>query len=196
MHADDHTVAIEVSRWFERTLELCDRALFVGGDEAHRQAAALGTLTRNARMLVQGEIDAEGKLYTPLVLTLASTCRRLQLTPGPKEWLAAIRNVLELGPRLQEVSEAAPWLVPGRSVEVFKRQMDEALSQAGVTDQPTILARENRRIALGLALNWGMRTLVAYAREQPPGAPTGKQDLAWLRGLLATLTSGRAEASS
>jgi hypothetical protein len=186
---DDHNVAIELSRWFETILALCDRGLFVGGDDAHRQAAVLGTLTQNARQLAREEIDAEGKLYPPLLLTLAAICRRLQLTPGPKEWLAAIRNVRDLRPQLQEVSEAAPWLLSGRAVEVFKRHMDEALVQAGVTDRATILASENRRLALGLALNWGMRTLIAYALEQAMGAPSEKQDLAWLRGLLADLSS-------
>ena len=40
---------------------------------------------------------------------------------------------------------------------------------AGVTDRPTILAEENRRVSLGLAVNWGLRFLIAYALEtQPP----------------------------
>ena len=74
---DDHNVAIELSRWFETILALCDRGLFVGGDDAHRQAALLGTLTRNARQLAREEIDTEGKIYSPLLLTLAAICRLL-----------------------------------------------------------------------------------------------------------------------
>ncbi|MBI5515221.1 MAG: hypothetical protein HY909_15700 [Deltaproteobacteria bacterium] len=183
----EERAAVELRDWFNGVLSLCDRTVFaVATREPHRQAAVLSVLTRNAKAIVHGELDRGGALYTPLCFVLAAACRRLDLAPGEREWLSAIKNVHRLEGQLREVGEASAWPV-GTPASIFKQHLDEALVNAGVTDRPTILDHHNRQLALGLAANWGLRFLVAYAMETPsrPGAPTEAQDLAWVRRAVA-----------
>jgi hypothetical protein len=176
--------ASELQVWFQNLLVLCDRTVFaVATHEPHKQAAVLGVLTRNAKMIVHGELDQAGALYTPLCFTLAAACRRVGVDPGEREWLSAIKNVFRLEGQLREVVGAVVWPV-GTPASIFKEQFDEALINAGVTDRPTILDAHNRQLALGLAVNWGLRFLVAYALEMklPASDTTAKaQDLGWVR---------------
>jgi hypothetical protein len=135
---------------------------------------------------VHSELDPGGALYGPICFVLAASCRRLRIEPGEREWIAAIKNVLRLDARVREVAETAA-LPLGTPAAIFKQQLDEALVNAGVTDRPTILDRHNREVALGLAANWAMRFLIAYALETteqaPDGVPTA-HDLGWLRRTL------------
>ncbi len=176
--------ASELRVWFSSLLGLCDRTVFaVSTQEAHRQAAMLGVLTRNAKTLIHGALDSGGDLYTPLCFVLAAACRRLGLEPGDREWRSAIKNVLRLKHELGSVRDQAA-LPVGSAAAIFKEQLDEALVNAGVTDRPTILDRHNRDLALGLAVNWGLRFLVAYALELSVAAPEAEhdvRDLGWVR---------------
>ena len=176
--------ASELRAWFQNLLALCDRTVFaVATHEPHKQAAVLGVLTRNAKTIVHGELDQVGALYTPLCFMLAAACRRVDVEPGEREWLSAIKNVLRLEGQLREVAGTVAWPV-GTPASIFKEQLDEALINAGVTDRPTILDHHNRQLALGLAVNWGLRFLVAYALEMtlPVSDTTAKaQDLGWVR---------------
>ena len=178
--------AIELRDWLKSVLGFCDRTQFaVATHEPHKQAAILGVLTMNAKLLVHSELDDAGALYTPLCFVLAAACRRLAVVPGEREWLSAIKNVHRLDLQLHEVIEASPWPV-GSPASIFKQQLDEALTNAGVTDRPTILDHHNRQLALGLAVNWGLRFLVSYALETTPhsGKATEAQDLRWVQRVV------------
>ena len=53
--------AIELRDWLKTVLRFCDRTLFaVATHEPHKQAAILGVLTRNAKLLVHSELDDAG----------------------------------------------------------------------------------------------------------------------------------------
>jgi hypothetical protein len=69
-------------------------------------------------------------------------------------------------------------------VRLLKEQMDEALLNAGLAGVPTFLDVEGRWIALGLAINWGIRLLCAYALESDVPADPTRHDLGWIRELL------------
>jgi len=176
--------ASELQTWFQNLLVLCDRTVFaVATHEPHKQAGILGVLTRNAKTIVHGELDQVGALYTPLCFTLAAACRRVGVEPGEREWLSAVKNVLRLESQLREMAGSVTWPV-GTPASIFKEQLDEALINAGVTDRATILDHQNRQLALGLAVNWGLRFLVAYALEMTlPALNTAAkaQDLGWVR---------------
>jgi hypothetical protein len=176
--------ASELQAWFLKLRALCDRTVFaVSTHEPHNQAAVLGVLTRNAKIVVHSELDRVGALYMPLCFTLSAACRRVAVEPGEREWFSAIKNVLRLEGQLRDVAGSVDWPV-GTPASIFKEQLDEALINAGVTDRPTILDHHNRQLALGLAVNWGLRFLVAYALEitLPASDATAKvQDLSWVR---------------
>jgi hypothetical protein len=191
MTADLERAAGELCSWFSQLLALCDRTVFaVSTHEPHRQAAVLGVLTRNAKIIVHGELDAAGALYTPLCFVLGAACRRLGVEPSDRQWLSAISNVLRLEEQLRDAG-ATMALAIGTPAGIFKQQLDEALINAGVTDRPTILDRHNRDLALGLGLNWGLRFLVAYALEAGPQAQDNAPDARDLRWVKHTVRQGQ-----
>jgi hypothetical protein len=62
--------------------------------------------------------------------------------------------------------------------------LDDAIDAAGLGSQVTILDERNRRLALGLSVNWGIRTLLAYATEAKIAksrASPPTRDLSWVR---------------
>jgi hypothetical protein len=76
----------------------------------------------------------------------------------------------------------------GNPAVVFKQEVDEAISQASVAGGVSYLNRENRQVALGLAINWGMRLLLAYALKCSPSTNrSSRKDLAWLASLVRPL---------
>ncbi len=50
---------------------------------------------------------------------------------------------------------------------LFKAEFVEAIRQAGLVEDTSFLSKEDRQVAIGLAVNWGMRLLLAYALETP-----------------------------
>lgn len=179
-----------MTEWFRDLLRLCDQVFFgISTNKRHRQAAILNVLAHNAKILVASEMDKHGELFMPLCLTLAAACRRLDVEPHAGQWRSAVENVLQLELRLRAAAPSLPSLgfSPITSAAIFKQHLDEALVNAGVTDRPTILDQHNRRLSMGLAANWGMRFLLAYALEtsgDPAGRPADARDLSWIRALL------------
>lgn len=183
------SVPAELDRWFKSLQGLCDLHLFsVSPSEGHRDAAILGTLTRNGRILVESKLDRAGNLYTPLCFVLAAAARRLRAEVTPRHWRAALEAVQVAGRQLgsgDAADGADLGVVFGTPAGVFKNLMDEALVNAGVTGHPTILDHENRQLALGLAVNWGLRFLIAYALEATDARRhRGARDLPWIRELV------------
>ena len=56
----------------------------------------------------------------------------------------------------------------GSPALLFKQEFDEAINQASVAGGVSYLNKEDRQVALALAINWGMRLLLAYALECVP----------------------------
>jgi len=194
--SDPKGVTVQLHDWFVSILHLTERRVFsVAPEGPHRDAVVLDTLKRNARILSQAELDHDGKLYSPLCFFLAAACRKLGTSLAVGHWRAAISNVLDLQNQLMSTrSESdAVGLDVGSPAVLFKREFDEAIRQSGLGDIASYLDKEDREVALGLAINWGMRFLIAYALECSRSNGSGRKDLAWVASVVRPLTtaSGR-----
>jgi len=180
-------VATQLADWFADIIRLWSSVYFDWStSSAHREAAILEILSRNAKILLEAPLDERGDLYKPLTLVLAATCRRHGVIPTARHWLAAVRNTRDLRARVASAKAQRFALALDTPASVFKDLLGQALIDAGVTDRPTVLVEQNRRASLGLALNWGLRFLVAYAleiRTTPPRGRAEPHDLRWVRSL-------------
>jgi len=180
-----------LQQWFDEVVRLISRAVFdVAPEGPHRDAVVLNVLTRNARQLRALDIDRRGALYNPLCLFLAAACRWLRVHLGRGHWEAAVINVISLTQQLRSLRDASAGvgLEIGDPVRLLKGQMDEALLNAGVAGAPTFVDADGRRIALGLAINWGIRLLCAYALQSDVPADPSRRDTGWIRDLLRPLS--------
>lgn len=189
--SSDSVVASQLADWFTDVVRLWRSAYFDWSTSPrHRDAAILETLSRNAKFVIEGQLDDEYRLYKPLSLALAAACTQLDAVPTSKNWLAALRNVQEVRSRLSSLRSEELALPLGTPASLFRDLFSEALVHAGVTDRPTALVEENRRASLGLAVNWGLRFLIAYALEchPPRSRRRNVRDLAWVRSLITSLS--------
>lgn len=191
MESDPKSAAEQLHDWFRSVLHLTDESLFsIVPEGPHRDAVVLDVLKRNARVLSESELDSEGKLYSPLCFFLAAACRKLGASLGVGHWRAAVDNVVHLQGQIGGVraESATVGLEIGSPALLFKQEVDEAINQAGLIGGVSYLNKESRQVALGLAINWGMRLLLAYALECRP-AMTGhnRRDLAWVAQLVGPL---------
>ncbi|MEO8657056.1 MAG: hypothetical protein ABI693_01220 [Bryobacteraceae bacterium] len=141
----------------------------------------------------EAKLATDGKLYSPICFFLAAACRRLQTTLGVGHWRAALENVRDLQNRLATSRSDSDHigLDIGTPATLFKAEFDEAIRQAGLIDGTSFLSKEDRQVALGLAINWGVRLLLAYAVETRPSSPLSeRQDLAWLAELVGPSNAG------
>jgi hypothetical protein len=191
---DLNAAANELSDWFQSVQRLTDAGLFsIAPEGPHRDAVVLDALRRNARIVYGAELNADGKLYSPLCFFLAAACRHLRASLGVGHWRAALANVRDLQQRLahSRSESVSIGLDLGTPATLFKAEFDEAIRQAGFVDETSFLSKEDRQIAIGLAINWGMRLLLAYAVVTPrPDQPSEKKDLAWLRERLGSAAAG------
>jgi hypothetical protein len=187
---DPQSVAGQLHDWFGSILRLTEESLFsVAPEGPHRDAVVLDTLRRNARILSQSELDNEGELYGPLCFFLAAGCRRLGTSLAAGHWRAAMNNVIDLKNRLVSTRDEsyAVGLDIGSPAVVFKREFDEAIHQSGLAGGASYLCKEDREVALGLAINWGMRLLIAYALECSRSLGSDRKDLAWVGSVVKPL---------
>jgi hypothetical protein len=191
MQSELLSAAKQLDDWFRSILHVSDETLFGMAPEGpHRDAVVLDALRRNARILSQSDLDDEGKLYSPLCFFLAAACRKLGASLGVGHWRAALENVIHLQQRLvsARAESAIVGLETGSPVVLFKQELNEAINQAAIVGGAGYLDREDRQVALGLAINWGMRLLLAYASGYTrPATDAGRKDLAWLAGLMGPL---------
>jgi len=188
------SAARELHHWFADVLDATDKSVFgIAPEGPHRGAVVLDVLSRNGRLLAGAEPDHEGRLYTPLCLFLAAACRKLNVSLGAGHWRAAIGNMLQLRRQLTaDTKSTSLGLELGGPVHLFYNELKQSITKAGLAGVPTLLNPENKEIALGLAINWALRFLLAYAMECPAlGPPSeGRKDLAWIASLLADLREG------
>ena len=189
---DPQSVAGQLHDWFESILRLTEESLFgVAPEGPHRDAVVLDTLKRNAPILSQAELDNEGKLYGHLCFFLAAACRRLRTSLAAGHWRAAMNNVIDLQNRLvsSRNESYAVGLDIGTPAVVFKREFDEVIHQSGLAGSASYLGKEDREVALALAVNWGMRLLIAYALECSRSKDSNRKDLAWVGSVVKPLLS-------
>ena len=191
MESHPQAVAEQLDQWFRSILRLADESLFsIVPEGPHRDAVVLDVLKRNARILSQSGLDSAGKLYAPLCFFLAAACRKLGASLGVGHWLAAVDNVVHLQQQLvsTRAESEAVGLEIGSPAVLFKQQFDEAITQSSLAGGASFLNKEDRQVALGLAINWGMRLLLAYALECN-SAITGsdRKDLTWVAHVLEPL---------
>ncbi|MGO8786956.1 MAG: hypothetical protein ACLQVL_06180 [Terriglobia bacterium] len=189
MENDTKAVAEQLHDWFASILRLTDESLFsIVPEGPHRDAVVLDVLKRNARIISQSELDRGGKLYSPLCFFLAAACRKLRTSLGGRHWRAALDNVVHLQEHLMNAGAefSTIGLEIGSPAALFKQEVDEAINQAALAGGVSYLNKEDREVALGLAVNWGMRLLLAYALECPINS-SNRKDLGWVAGLLEPL---------
>lgn len=184
MDLESKAIANDLSEWFQSVQRLAEASLFsIGSEGPHRDAVILDALRRNARIVYQAQLEPNGRLYSPICFFLAAACRQLKTDLGAGHWRAALDNVGDLRKRLasSRSDSVSVGLDIGTAAVLFKGEFDEAIRQSGLIDGASFLSREDRQVALGLAVNWGMRLLLAYAVETPRQAlPSERHDLAWL----------------
>ena len=108
-----------------------------------------------------------------------------------------MNNVIDLQNRLVSARDEsyAVGLDIGSPAVVFKREFDEAIRESGLAGGASYLGKEDREFALGLAINWGMRLLIAYALECSGLEDGDRKDIAWVGSVVKPLVtaSGRPE---
>jgi len=194
MNIDSNAVAPELTEWFQSVQRMTDAGFFnIAPEGRHRDVVVLDTLRRQAKVIYNARLDADGKLYSPLCLFLAAACRHLRATLGVAHWRAALDNLCDLQQQLATYrpQSAAIGLDFGTPATLFKGEFDEAIRQAGLVDDASFLSKEDRQVAIGLSINWGMRLLLAYALETPrPDRPSERKDLTWLAQKLSSPAVG------
>jgi hypothetical protein len=186
-------VAEQLNDWFRSVLGLSEEGLFgIVPQGPHRDAVVSDTLRRNARVLSQSELDSGGKLYSPLCFFLAAACKTLGTSLAVGQWRAALNNVVQLQQRIvnARAESATVGLEIGSPAAIFKQEFDEAIRQAAIAGGVSYLSKEDRQVALGLGINWGMRLLLAYASECSLSMDgSNRRDLAWVANLMGPLTT-------
>lgn len=175
--------AAELRTWFVSVADLSSKA-FGWHRDRHGDAAVLHVLRRQAERLRSSPLADDGASYTTLCLFLAAACRALNLGLETPHWIAALRNVREQR-GLELDNELGVSL--GSPAERFKILLDDAIDAAGLGARVTALDEKNQKLALGLAVNWGVRALLAYAAEtrlQRARGSRARHDLAWIRSLV------------
>jgi hypothetical protein len=180
--------AEQLQNWFLSVWRLTEESLFGMVPEGpHRDTVVLDVLKRNARILSRSELDSEGKLYSPLCFFLAAACQTLGTPLAVGHWRAALHTVVHLRQRIvtARAESANLGLEIGSPAVLFKQEFDEAINQAAVAGSVSYLSKEDRLVALGLAVNWGMRLLLAYALDCARSMNgSNRKDLAWIANLV------------
>lgn len=195
MDLDSAAIANDLNEWFQSVQRLTEASLFsIAPDGPHREAVVLDALRRNARIVYMAELEPDGKLYSPLCFFLAAACRQLRTDLGVGHWRAALDNVRQLRKQLagSRSESAFVGLDLGTPAAIFKAEFGEAIRQAGLIEGASFLSKEDRQVAVGLAINWGMRLLLAYAVETPRRRRSSKRkDLTWLGGRVGPAIAER-----
>ena len=171
--------AAELAEWFDSVFDLAQKSLFgIVPEGPHRDAVVVDSMIRNARIIYRAELDQEDKLYSPLCFFLVASCRHLAAHLGTGHWRAALENLCQ-SQRLPGL-EAFGLPLDAPSYR-FKAELDAAIEQAGLIDRTSLLNKEDRKVAIGLGINWAIRLLLACAADYSnPVESPGHRDFSWL----------------
>jgi len=174
-------IAAELSEWFDSDSELTQKSLFgIAPEGPHRNAVVVDSMIRNARIIYRAELDKdkEDKLYSPLCFFLVACCRHLGAHLATGHWRAALENLCQS----QQLPGLEAFGLPlGTPAYRFKAELDAAIEQAGFIDRTSLLNKEDRKVAVGLGINWAIRLLLACAADYPnPVESPGHKDFSWL----------------
>lgn len=183
-------IALELSRWFEEGLTCYEGVTsgLAGGDPSRARLVAHGAIERAAQKLVARSAEQDrSALFSSTCILLGAASQLLGLRVTPENWKAALENVLELEPKLSE-AQAAGFGIPACTSALFLEELGTQLDHAGFVRAPSDLNEANRRRALALAINFGLRFLVAIGLE-----PSSHSDPAYQRfkDRLSPLQSAR-----
>jgi len=189
MDLEPKAVANDLNEWFQSVQQLTEAAIFnIAPQGPHREAVVLDTLRRNGRIVYEAKLDPDGKLYSPLCFFLVAACRYLRTNLGLGHWQAALDNVRDVQQQLASSRSDSMYvgLDFGTPATLFKAELDEAIRQAGLIDGTSFLRKEDRQVAIGLAINWGIRLLLAYALQSSTNEieANGKKNFSWLAGVV------------
>ena len=95
----------------------------------------LDILKRNAGIILsQGDLDSEGKLYSPLCFFLAAARHKLGTSLGAGHWRAELDDVVHLQRDWSALraESATVGLEIGSPAVLFKQEFDEAINQAAI----------------------------------------------------------------
>jgi hypothetical protein len=185
-------IARSLRDWFRDVLVAYDKFYSsMATGPKHRKIILWSAISRTATSLASLRLDDRGRMFSQGCLALGATCLYLEFRPDAGNWLAAIENVLSLGPSLEEARSVVPGIEFSSPVDVFKDQVDTAFANAGVVaGRPSSTDSANREIALNLAGNWILKLLVALALESEgavpdssPAAPAFRRAIQILRPL-------------
>jgi hypothetical protein len=170
---------VELAEWFDSVSDLTQKSLFgIAPQGPHRDAVVVDSMIRNARIIYRSELGREDNLYSPLCFFLVACCRHLAAHLGTGHWRAALENLCQ---SKQLPGLEAFGLPLGTPAYRFKAELDAAIEQAGFIDRTSLLNREDRKVAVGLGINWAIRLLLACAADYPnPVESPGHKDFSWL----------------
>ena len=174
----DH-LAADLAEWFDSVFDLTQKSLFgIAPEGPHRDVVVVDSMIRNARMIYRAELDREDRLYSPLCFFLVAACRHLGAHLGTGHWRAALENLCQS----QQLPGLKAFGLPlGTPAHRFKAELDAAIEQAGFIDRASLLNKEDRKVAIGLGINWAIRLLLACAADYPnPVESSGHKDFSWL----------------
>ena len=191
MQGDLAAAAEQLNDWFRSIVHSTGESRFGIVPEGPHRDAVLDVLKSSARILSQAELDSTGALYSPLCFFLAAACRKLGTSLGAGHWRAALDNVVHLQHQIVNARAESEMvgLEVGSPAVLFKQELGEAINQAALAGGVSYLNKEDCQVALGLAINWGMRLLLAYALECPSMTRSNRKDLAWIADLVGSLLS-------
>ena len=172
-------LAAELTGWFDSVFELTQKSLFgIAPEGPHRDAVVVDSMIRHGRIIYRAALDREGKLYSALCFFLVAACRYLGARLAAGHWRAALNNLCQS----QQVPGLETFGLPvGDPAHQFKAELDDAIEQAGFIDRVSLLNKEDRKVAIGLAINWAIRLLLACAADYPnPVESPGHKDFSWL----------------
>lgn len=116
--------------------------------------------------------------------------------PATSNWRAPCPVLTPSRPRSQQPLTRSDSLCPsGRRLPSFGDSLLRSARSRRSDRWTHLLDEDNRRAPLGLAINWGLRVLLAYAAEMRPLRSHGPAhedcDRCWLHSLLATKPESR-----
>ena len=138
----------------------------IARDDRLRRVALEDDLVVQSRKLARDPGKGESTFLIACRI-LGTACLTLGFRPLPAHWQAALEVVEALR---ESLAAAVPASIDfGTPGTLFRQHFLLALENAGYAEIPSFLDDHDRKIALGQAVNWGLRFVIAHALEAKAG---------------------------